>query len=82
MKKHIVRYNRLPANAATRAPSAPSAPARAPSATLIHAAMTEAPDEAVFERPHRLLRPARLGARAEMKLSFTARLSQRATLRD
>lgn len=38
VKKHIVRYNRPPANAAT---SSPSAPAPAPAATLIHAAMTE-----------------------------------------
>lgn len=30
-------------------------------------------------KAHRLLRPARLGACAEMKLSFTARLSQRAS---
>lgn len=30
-------------------------------------------------KAHRLLRPARLGARAEMKLSFTARLSRRAS---
>lgn len=48
VKKHIVRYNRFPTKPAT---PGPSAPARAPSATLIHAAMTEAPDEPVFERP-------------------------------